>query len=62
VVSADKPEIAATTMNMMMLAHFAVRERTQAEWSSILETSGLKIVNIYTYPGVAENLIEVEPA
>jgi hypothetical protein len=49
-------------MDMMMLAHFAVRERTEAEWRSILAKAGLKIVNIYNYAGVAESLIEAELA
>lgn len=62
VVSEQKPTLAATSMDMMMLAHFAVRERTEAEWRSIVETAGLKIVNVYTYPGVAESLIETELA
>jgi hypothetical protein len=62
VVSEEKPTLAATSMDMMMLAHFAVRERTEADWRAILEKAGLKIINIYTYPGVAESLIEAELA
>jgi hypothetical protein len=62
VVNEEKPNLAATSMDMMMLAHFAVRERTEGEWAAILEKSGLKIVKIYTYPGVAESLIEAELA
>ena len=46
-------------MDMMMLAHFAVRERTEADWRAILAKAGL-VVNIYTYPDVAESLIEAE--
>ncbi|OGM44713.1 O-methyltransferase [Aspergillus bombycis] len=62
VISEEKPTLAATSMDMMMLAHFAVRERTEAEWRSILAKAGLKVVNIYNYPGVAESLIEAELA
>ncbi|OKL59219.1 hypothetical protein UA08_05527 [Talaromyces atroroseus] len=62
VVSEEKPTLAVTSMDLMMLAHFAVRERTEAEWKGILEKAGLRIVNIYTYPGVAESLIEAELA
>ncbi|KAF1814599.1 putative hydroxyindole O-methyltransferase [Eremomyces bilateralis CBS 781.70] len=62
VVSEEKPTLAATSMDMMMLAHFAVRERTEANWRAILAKAGLKVVNIYTYPGVAESLIEAELA
>jgi hypothetical protein len=60
VVSEETPTLAATSMDMMMLAHFAVRERTEAQWRAILAKAGLKVVNIYTYPGVAESLIEAE--
>lgn len=62
VLSQEKPTLAATSMDMMMLAHFAVRERTEADWKAILAKVGLKVVNIYTYPGVAESLIEAELA
>lgn len=62
VVSEEKPTLAATSMDMMMLAHFAVRERTEANWREILEKAGLKVVNIYSYPGVAESVIEAELA
>ncbi|OQE42078.1 hypothetical protein PENCOP_c004G03679 [Penicillium coprophilum] len=62
VINKEKPTLAATNMDMMMLAHFAVRERTEADWRHILAQAGLKVVNIYTYPGVAESLIEAELA
>jgi hypothetical protein len=60
VLSEENPTIAATSMDMMMLAHFAVRERTEVEWNVILHKAGLKLLNIYNYPGVAESLIEAE--
>ncbi|KAK1144214.1 hypothetical protein N8T08_005627 [Aspergillus melleus] len=59
---AEKPTLAATSMDLMMLAHFAVRERTEADWRAILEKAGLRVVTIYTYPGVAESVIEAELA
>ncbi|PYI15646.1 putative O-methyltransferase [Aspergillus japonicus CBS 114.51] len=62
VVSEERPTLAATSMDLMMLAHFAVRERTAAEWRAILAAAGLRVVQIYTYPGVAESLIEAELA
>jgi hypothetical protein len=49
-------------MDMIMLAHLAARERTEAEWKSTLTRAGLKVTNIYSYPGVAESLIEAELA
>ena len=36
VVSEEKPTLAATNMDLMMLAYFAVRERTEREWAEIL--------------------------
>ena len=62
VVSEEKPTLAATNMDLMMLAHFAVRERTEKEWSDILAQAGLKIIKIWNYPGVAESVIEAELA
>jgi len=60
VLSEEHPTLAATSMDMMMLAHFAVRERTEADWKAILVRAGLEFCKIYTYPGVAESLIEAE--
>lgn len=60
VVSEERPTVPATDMDLMMLAHFAVRERSEAEWRCLLENVGLRVVNIYSYPGVAESLIEAE--
>ena len=60
VLSEERPTLAATSMDMMMLAHLGVRERTEAEWKAIVEKAGLKFLNVYTYPGVAESVIEAE--
>jgi hypothetical protein len=60
VLSEEHPTIAATSMDMMMLAHLAVRERTAADWKAILTRAGLTLVSIYNYPGVAESVIEAE--
>ncbi|KAJ5902875.1 O-methyltransferase [Penicillium taxi] len=62
VLSEEKPTLAATNMDMMMLAHFAVRERSEEDWKILLAKGGLKVVKIYTSPGVAESLIEAELA
>jgi len=62
VLSEETPTIAATSMDMMMLAHFAVRERTEADWKGIIEKSGLRFLKIWNYPGVAESVIEAELA
>lgn len=62
IISEEKPTLAATSMNRMMLAHFSVRERTEVEWRGILERVGLRVIRIYTCPGAAESLIEAELA
>ncbi|KAI1259429.1 putative hydroxyindole O-methyltransferase [Xylariaceae sp. FL1019] len=62
VLSEDHPTLAATSMDMMMLAHFAVRERTEADWKRIIESAGLRVSGIYAYPGSAECVIEAELA
>ncbi|KAK7943407.1 O-methyltransferase [Apiospora aurea] len=62
VLSEENPTLAATSMDMMMLAHFAVKERTEREWRAIIESAGLRVVKIYSYPGVAESVIEAELA
>lgn len=62
VVSEEKPVESMTNMDLIMLAHMGAKERTEAGWRSILTRAGLKVVNIYSYPGVAESLIEAELA
>lgn len=47
-------------MDMMMMAHLGVRERTEADWKAVVEKAGLRFVKIYNYPGVAESVIEAE--
>lgn len=60
VLSEEDPTLAATSMDMMMLAHLGVRERTEAHWKQIIEKAGLAFVKVYNYPGVAESVIEAE--
>ncbi|KXJ93466.1 putative hydroxyindole O-methyltransferase [Microdochium bolleyi] len=62
VLSEDEPTLAATSMDMMMLGHLNVRERTEAHWKAIIEGAGLRVTKIYRYPGSAESLIEAELA
>ena len=60
VLSEENPMIAATSMDMMMMAHMGVRERTEVEWKAIIAKAGLRFVRTYNYPGVAESVIEAE--
>ncbi|KAH7016086.1 putative O-methyltransferase [Microdochium trichocladiopsis] len=62
VVSEEEPALAATAMDMMILGHLNVCERTEAHWRTIIEGVGLRVINIYRYPGSAESLIEAELA
>jgi hypothetical protein len=62
VINEEKPNLAGTVMDMMMLAHLNVRERTESQWRAIVEKAGLKVIGIYSYPGVAESVIEAELA
>jgi hypothetical protein len=62
VLSEENPTLAATSMDMMMMAHLGVRERTETHWKAILDKAGLRFLSIYTYPGVAESVIEAELA
>lgn len=62
VVSEEQPTLAATCMDLQMMAHVGVRERTEAQWRRLLAEGGLKVIRIYTYPGCAESLIETELA
>lgn len=62
VVDEERPALAGTTMDMTMLAHFAVKERTEKQLRQIIENAGLKIAKIFHHPGASESLVEVELA
>jgi hypothetical protein len=61
VLSEENPSIAATSMDMMMLAHCdPAYERTESAWRKIIEGAGYKVVAIFNTPGAAESVIEAE--
>ncbi|KAM0816103.1 putative O-methyltransferase domain-containing protein [Seiridium cardinale] len=60
VVSGEKPSFASTTMDMQMLAHLTVGERTEKDWKQLIGRAGFEVLEIYTYPGVAESVIELD--
>ena len=51
-----------TSMDWLMLALGAVRERTESDWRDLLESVGLKTVKIWTWEQGTESLIEAELA
>ena len=58
------PDIGATwsitSMDWLMMALGAVKERTEKEWTTLLGHAGLKVVGIWTYEQGTESLIEAE--
>ena len=48
-----------TSMDWLMLALGAVRERTESDWRRLLESVNLKVVKIWTLEQGTESLIEV---
>ena len=49
-----------TSMDWVMMAVAAVKERTEKEWRALLGQAGLKVVGIWTYDQASESLIEAE--
>ena len=49
-----------TSMDWVMMALSAVKERTEKQWRALLEQAGLKVVEIWTYDQGTESLIEAE--
>jgi hypothetical protein len=49
-----------TSMDWLMMALGAVKERTETQWRTLLGEAGLKVVGIWTYEQGTESLIEAE--
>lgn len=58
------PDVGATwsitSMDWLMMALGAVRERTEKQWRDMLGQAGLKVTGIWTYEQGSESLIEAE--
>lgn len=56
------PDVGATwsitSMDWLMMALGAVKERTEKQWRTLLGEAGLKVVGIWTYDQGTESLIE----
>lgn len=51
-----------TSLDLIMMSIFASQERTERQWRKLVESAGLKVVNIYTAGKGVESLIECELA
>ncbi|GAM39457.1 hypothetical protein TCE0_034r11023 [Talaromyces pinophilus] len=51
-----------TSLDLIMMTVFASQERTERQWHALVESAGLKIVNIFTAEKGVESLIECELA
>src|SRR5450756_1254752 len=51
-----------TSLDMIMMTLFAATERTEEDWTKMLESVGLRIIKIWTYEEGTESLIECELA
>ncbi|KAF6226881.1 hypothetical protein HO133_008322 [Letharia lupina] len=49
-----------TSMDWLMMALGAVRERTEKQWRGLLGQAGLKVTGVWTYEQGTESLIEAE--
>lgn len=49
-----------TSMDWLMMALGAVKERIEKQWRTLLERAGLTVVGIWTYDQGTESLIEAE--
>lgn len=50
----------STGLDIVMMVNFSAKERTEQNWRALLESSGFKIVKIWTCEPDVESLIEAE--
>lgn len=49
----------AAVFDISMMAFGAAQERTEKEWRALIESAGLRIVEIWRVPGAVQGVIEV---
>ena len=49
-----------TSMDWLMMALGAVKERTEKQWRALIEEAGLQVTGIWTYEQGTESLIEAQ--
>jgi hypothetical protein len=59
-VSNVKPLARVTVSDMVMMSLFGAAERTEREWTELIEGAGLKVVKIWKPLASVESVIEVE--
>lgn len=47
-------------MDLAMMTLFGSRERTQVHWKGLLDSEGLKLVEVHGIPSCLESVLEVE--
>ena len=52
----------STGLDIVMMANFSARERTEQNWHALLKSSGFEIVKIWTCEPGTESLIEAQLA
>ncbi|MGI4814608.1 MAG: methyltransferase, partial [Janthinobacterium lividum] len=62
VIPSTEAAWSATSMDWLMMALGAVKERTETEWRALIEGAGLKVTGIWTVEQGTESLIEAELA
>ena len=60
IVPDENPAWPITSMDQLVFVLGAMRERTEAQWKTLLHRVGFKVVQIYSYPMGSESLIEAE--
>lgn len=58
IVPHQNPTWPVTSMDILMLVLGAMQERTEAQWESLLQRAGFRILKIYSYEMGSESLIE----
>lgn len=51
-----------TGLDLLVMACLSSGERTEQQWRRLLESVGLRVVNVWTYEKGSESLIEAELA
>lgn len=49
----------AAQMDLTMMAALGAKERTREEWNSLIESAGLKILQVHTYTPTLQNSVIV---